>query len=115
MSNEYAPTPPPPPPVFNINPTPYTWVKPASSNVTRIPPRKPDIERERERPRDYKFVARSSIVSLRVKSCNLKLLINLIHNFFVAGKVCFTFLQRRLEFWYKVEVSLCDDVIKFMI
>ncbi|KAH0951908.1 hypothetical protein HN011_002617 [Eciton burchellii] len=61
VSNEYAPTPPPPPPVFSINPpSPYTWVKPASSNITRIPARKSDIERERERQqRDYKLVARS--------------------------------------------------------
>ncbi|EZA58533.1 Polymerase delta-interacting protein [Ooceraea biroi] len=62
VSNEYAPTPPPPPPVFNINPpSPYTWVKPTSSNVARIPARKSDIERERERQRDYKLVARSAI------------------------------------------------------
>ncbi|XP_014485829.1 PREDICTED: uncharacterized protein LOC106750193 isoform X2 [Dinoponera quadriceps] len=57
VSNEYAPTPPPPPPVFNIKPSsPYTWVKPASSNVIRISPRKSDIERERERQRDYKIM-----------------------------------------------------------
>ena len=63
VSNEYAPTPPPPPPVFSIKPTsPYTWVKPTSSNVTRIiPSRKPEIERERERARDYKVIARSSM------------------------------------------------------
>jgi hypothetical protein len=63
VSNEYAPTPPPPPPVFSINPpSPYTWVKPASSNITRIPARKSDIERERERQqRDYKLVARSIV------------------------------------------------------
>lgn len=63
VSNEYAPTPPPPPPVFSIKPSsPYTWVKPTSSNATRIiPSRKPDIDRERERPRDYKIIARSSM------------------------------------------------------
>lgn len=63
VSNEYAPTPPPPPPVFSIKPTsPYTWVKPASSNVIRIvPSRKAEIERERERARDYKVVAHSSM------------------------------------------------------
>lgn len=65
VSNEYAPTPPPLPTVFNIKPTsPYTWVKPASGNVTRIAARKPDIDRERERQRDYKIVARSSMVIL---------------------------------------------------
>lgn len=64
MSNEYAPTPPPPPPVFSINPTsPYTWVKPASSNAVRIPARKSDMERERERQRDYKLVVRSAMVN----------------------------------------------------
>lgn len=63
VSNEYAPTPPPPPPVFNIPTSPYTWVKPTSANVTRIPARKSDIERERERQRDYKLVPRSSMVS----------------------------------------------------
>lgn len=57
VSNEYAPTPPPPPPVFNIKPSsPYTWVKPTSSNATRISPRKSDVERERERQRDYKIM-----------------------------------------------------------
>ncbi|XP_032667808.1 nucleolin 2-like [Odontomachus brunneus] len=58
VSNEYAPTPPPPPPVFNIikPSSPYIWVKPTSSNVTRIAPRKSDIERERERQRDYKMM-----------------------------------------------------------
>ncbi|XP_067213338.1 uncharacterized protein [Linepithema humile] len=62
VSNEYAPTPPPPPPVFSINPTsPYTWVKPASSNAARIPARKSDMERERERQRDYKLVVRSAM------------------------------------------------------
>ncbi|KAG7209143.1 hypothetical protein KM043_015286 [Ampulex compressa] len=62
VSNEYAPTPPPPPPVFSIKPaSSYTWVKPTSSNVTRIVPRKPDVDRERERVRDYKIVARSSM------------------------------------------------------
>ena len=61
VSNEYAPTPPPPPPVFNIPTSPYTWVKPTSANVTRIPARKSDIERERERQRDYKLVPRSSM------------------------------------------------------
>lgn len=66
VSNEYAPTPPPPPPVFSIKPSsPYTWVKPTSSNATRIiPSRKPDIDRERERPRDYKIIARSSMVNI---------------------------------------------------
>lgn len=62
MSNEYAPTLPPPPPVFNIKPSsPYTWVKPTSSNITRIAPRKSDMERERERQRDYKIM--TSMVS----------------------------------------------------
>ncbi|XP_076182808.1 uncharacterized protein LOC143154757 isoform X2 [Ptiloglossa arizonensis] len=63
VSNEYAPTPPPPPPVFSIKPaSPYTWVKPTSSNVTRIvPSRKPDVDRERDRARDYKIIARSSM------------------------------------------------------
>nr|XP_012144331.1 PREDICTED: uncharacterized protein LOC100876206 isoform X2 [Megachile rotundata] len=63
VSNEYAPTPPPPPPVFSIKPaSSYTWVKPASSNITRIvPSRKPDVEREHERARDYKVIARSSM------------------------------------------------------
>lgn len=62
VSNEYAPTPPPPPPVFNIKPSsPYTWVKPTSSDVTRISPRKSDMERERERQRDYKIM--TSMVS----------------------------------------------------
>lgn len=60
VNNEYAPTPPPPPPVFSIKPSsPYTWVKPAGSNVTRIvPSRKSDIDREREKARDYKIMAR---------------------------------------------------------
>ncbi|XP_033202900.1 uncharacterized protein LOC117164143 isoform X1 [Bombus vancouverensis nearcticus] len=60
VSNEYAPTPPPPPPAFSIKPTSsYTWVKPTSSNVIRIvPSRKPDDDRERERARDYKVIAR---------------------------------------------------------
>ncbi|XP_011155148.1 uncharacterized protein LOC105192600 isoform X2 [Harpegnathos saltator] len=58
VSNEYAPTPPPPPPVFNIKPSsPYTWVKPTSSNATRISSRKSEMERERERQRDYKMMA----------------------------------------------------------
>ncbi|KZC09145.1 Polymerase delta-interacting protein 3 [Dufourea novaeangliae] len=63
VNNEYAPTPPPPPPVFNIKPaSPYTWVKPTSSNITRIvPSRKPDVDRERDRVRDYKVIARSSM------------------------------------------------------
>ncbi|XP_076384636.1 uncharacterized protein LOC117229397 isoform X2 [Megalopta genalis] len=63
VNNEYAPTPPPPPPVFSIKPaSPYTWVKPASNNVSRIvPSRKPDVDRERERVRDYKVIARSSM------------------------------------------------------
>lgn len=71
MSNEYAPTPPPPPPVFNINPiSPYTWVKSRNTSVTRIPPRKSEIEKERERQRDYdkeillnKLAARSTMVN----------------------------------------------------
>lgn len=63
VSNEYAPAPPPPPPVFNIPTSPYSWVKPTSTNVARIPARKSDIERERERQRDYKLVSRSSMVS----------------------------------------------------
>ncbi|XP_018314778.1 polymerase delta-interacting protein 3 isoform X1 [Mycetomoellerius zeteki] len=70
VSNEYAPTPPPPPPVFNINPiSPYTWVKSRNTSVTRIPPRKSEIEKERERQRDYdkeillnKLAARSTMV-----------------------------------------------------
>ncbi|XP_076627452.1 uncharacterized protein LOC143344836 [Colletes latitarsis] len=64
VSNEYAPTPPPPPPVFSIKPSasPYTWVKPASTNITRIvPSRKPDVDRERDRARDYKVIARSTM------------------------------------------------------
>ncbi|KAK2583234.1 hypothetical protein KPH14_009251 [Odynerus spinipes] len=62
VNNEYAPTPPPPPPVFSIKPSsPYTWVKPTGNNVTRILPRKPDVERERERVRDYKIMARPSM------------------------------------------------------
>ncbi|XP_031834298.1 uncharacterized protein LOC116427731 [Nomia melanderi] len=63
VNNEYAPTPPPPPPVFSIKPaSPYTWVKPASNNVSRIvPSRKPEVDRERERVRDYKVIARSSM------------------------------------------------------
>lgn len=61
VSNEYAPAPPPPPPVFNIPTSPYSWVKPTSTNVARIPARKSDIERERERQRDYKLVPRSSM------------------------------------------------------
>lgn len=64
MSNEYAPTPPPPPPVFSINPSsPYTWVKPPSSSAARIPARKSDMERERERQRDYKLIVRSAMVN----------------------------------------------------
>ncbi|KYM76046.1 hypothetical protein ALC53_13531 [Atta colombica] len=64
VSNEYAPTPPPPPPVFNINPiSPYTWVKSRNTNVTRIPARKSEIEKERERQRDYnKLTTRSAMV-----------------------------------------------------
>ncbi|XP_018361140.1 PREDICTED: polymerase delta-interacting protein 3-like isoform X1 [Trachymyrmex cornetzi] len=64
VSNEYAPTPPPPPPVFNINPiSPYTWVKSRNTNVTRIPARKSEMEKERERQRDYnKLAARSAMV-----------------------------------------------------
>lgn len=60
VSNEYAPTPPPPPPAFSIKPaSSYTWVKPTSSNVIRIvPSHKPDDDRERERARDYKVIAR---------------------------------------------------------
>ncbi|XP_024889013.1 uncharacterized protein LOC112465616 isoform X2 [Temnothorax curvispinosus] len=62
VSNEYAPTPPPPPPVFSINPiSPYTWVKSRNTNVTRIQARKSEIEKERERQRDYKLVARSAM------------------------------------------------------
>ncbi|CAK9834591.1 Polymerase delta-interacting protein 3 [Anthophora retusa] len=63
VSNEYAPTPPPPPPVFSIKPaSSYTWVKPTTANVTRmVPPRKPEVDRERERGRDYKVIARSSM------------------------------------------------------
>lgn len=70
VSNEYAPTPPPPPPVFSIKPaSPYTWVKPTSSNVTRIvPSRKPDVDRERDRARDYKIIARSSMVNILIAS-----------------------------------------------
>ena len=69
VSNEYAPTPPPPPPVFSIKPaSSYTWVKPASSNITRIvPSRKPEVEREHERARDYKVIARSSMVNMPTK------------------------------------------------
>lgn len=65
VSNEYAPTPPPPPPAFSIKPTSsYTWVKPTSSNVIRIvPSRKPDDDRERERARDYKVIARFPMVT----------------------------------------------------
>ncbi|XP_018403278.1 PREDICTED: uncharacterized protein LOC108780163 isoform X2 [Cyphomyrmex costatus] len=64
VSNEYAPTPPPPPPVFNINPiSPYTWIKSRNTNVTRIPARKSEIEKERERQRDYnKLASRSAMV-----------------------------------------------------
>ncbi|KAI4481206.1 PREDICTED: polymerase delta-interacting protein 3-like [Polistes canadensis] len=61
VNNDYAPTPPPPPPVFSIKPSsPYTWVKPAGgNNVTRIvPSRKSDIDRERERIREYKIMTR---------------------------------------------------------
>ncbi|XP_011646517.1 polymerase delta-interacting protein 3-like [Pogonomyrmex barbatus] len=62
VSNEYAPTPPPPPPVFSINAiSPYTWVKSRNTNVSRISPRKSEIEKERERQRDYKLVARSAM------------------------------------------------------
>lgn len=62
VNNEYAPT-PPPPPVFGIKPSSlHTWVKPSGNNVTRIvPSRKADIERERERVRDYKIMARPSM------------------------------------------------------
>lgn len=64
MSNEYAPTLPPPPPVFSINPiSPYTWVKSRNTNVTRIQARKSEIEKERERQRDYKLAARSAMVN----------------------------------------------------
>lgn len=64
VSNEYAPIPPPPPPVFSINPiSPYTWVKSRNTNVTRIPARKSEIEKERERQRDYKLTARSTMVN----------------------------------------------------
>ncbi|XP_018339403.1 PREDICTED: polymerase delta-interacting protein 3-like isoform X1 [Trachymyrmex septentrionalis] len=70
VSNEYAPTPPPPPPVFNINPiSPYTWVKSRNTNVTRIPARKSEIEKERERQRDYnKLAARSAMVKTALPS-----------------------------------------------
>ncbi|XP_066598430.1 polymerase delta-interacting protein 3-like [Prorops nasuta] len=63
VSNEYAPAPPPPPPVFNIKPvSPYTWVKPPSSNMSRsVPLHKSDLDRERDRVRDFKVVARSSM------------------------------------------------------
>lgn len=71
VSNEYAPTPPPPPPVFSIKPTsPYTWVKPTNSNVSRITTRKSDIEKERDR-RDYKVVAHSSMVNNIVLSASI--------------------------------------------
>ncbi|XP_039313630.1 uncharacterized protein LOC105199247 isoform X2 [Solenopsis invicta] len=63
VSNEYAPTPPPPPPVFSINPiSPYTWVKSRNTNVTRIPARKSELEKERERQREYKLAARSAMM-----------------------------------------------------
>lgn len=67
VSNEYAPTPPPPPPAFSIKPaSSYTWVKPTSSNVIRIvPSHKPDDDRERERARDYKVIARFPMASVR--------------------------------------------------
>ncbi|XP_017878739.1 polymerase delta-interacting protein 3-like isoform X2 [Ceratina calcarata] len=62
VSNDYAPTPPPPPPVFSIKPTTYSWVKPASNNLTRIvSSHKPEMDRERERMLDYKVIARSSM------------------------------------------------------
>ncbi|XP_076755312.1 uncharacterized protein LOC143426071 [Xylocopa sonorina] len=63
VSNEYAPAPPPPPPVFSIKPaSSYTWVKPTSSNLTRIvPSHKSDVDRDRERARDYKVIARTSM------------------------------------------------------
>ncbi|XP_011866648.1 PREDICTED: uncharacterized protein LOC105561356 isoform X2 [Vollenhovia emeryi] len=62
VSNEYAPTPPPPPPVFSINPiSPYTWVKSRNTNVTRIQARKSEMEKDRERQRDYKLAARSAM------------------------------------------------------
>ncbi|XP_015595542.1 polymerase delta-interacting protein 3 isoform X2 [Cephus cinctus] len=59
VSNEYAPTPPPPPPVFSIKPSsPYTWVKPPTSNVGRnIPSRKAEVERSRE----FKMAARTAM------------------------------------------------------
>lgn len=64
MSNEYAPTPPPPPPVFSINPiSPYSWVKSRNTNVTRIQARKSEVEKERERQRDYKLATRSAMVN----------------------------------------------------
>lgn len=63
VTNDYAPTPPPPPPVFSIKPTTsYSWVKPASNNLTRIvSSRKPEMDRERESLMDYKVIARSSM------------------------------------------------------
>jgi len=71
VSNEYAPTPPPPPPVFNINPiSPYTWVKSRNTNVTRLPARKSEIEKERERQRDYnKLATRSAMVNNVILFC----------------------------------------------
>lgn len=69
VSNDYAPTPPPPPPVFSIKPSsPYTWVKPVGNNVTRIiPSRKSDVERERERVRDYKIMTHPFMASIKKK------------------------------------------------
>lgn len=69
VNNDYAPTPPPPPPVFSIKPSsPYTWVKPTGNNVTRIiPSRKSDVERERERVRDYKIMTHPFMVSRKKK------------------------------------------------
>lgn len=101
VNNEYAPTPPPPPPVFSINPiSPYTWVKSRNTNVTRIQARKSEVEKERERQRDYKLVARSAMVNNFVTFCEICkiVLINLIHitlihiTFLVLGKNCFTSL-----------------------
>lgn len=111
VSNEYAPTPPPPPPVFNIPTSPYTWVKPASTNVTRIPARKSDMERERERQRDYKLVPRSSMVSNSVVKIFyakfLQFVVNFIFIIFYlfVDQDCFASLQGRLEFWDKIKVD----------
>lgn len=108
VSNEYAPTPPPPPPVFSINPTsPYTWVKPASSNAVRIPARKSDMERERERQRDYKLVVRSAMVNnLVVKTFLCGLICKFLNSHIIIDKDCFPSLQGRLEFWHQVEVNM---------